>query len=103
MNIKTKWTKIGNLEWSQDLGEMDWNEANKKCEELGGRLPTRLELLDLLDNHRKDIEDWDRYYTLWSSTECYNFTAYAWYVYLDCGNTNNDTKTTKNNVRCVRM
>ena len=39
--VKTKWTKIGDLEWSEPLGEMDWYEATKKCEEMGGRLPTR--------------------------------------------------------------
>jgi hypothetical protein len=36
---ETKWTKIGDLEWSEDLGEMDWFEAEKICKEMGGRLP----------------------------------------------------------------
>ena len=35
-------TKIGDLKWSEPLGEMPWEEATKKCEEMGGRLPTRL-------------------------------------------------------------
>ena len=47
---KIKWTKIGNLKWSEDLGEMTWDKAKEKCKEIGGRLPTRVELIDLYDN-----------------------------------------------------
>ena len=66
---KIKWTKIGDLEWSELLCEMTWDEGIAKCEELGNRLPTRIELVDLVDNHREEIKDWkmDDYY--WSSTQ----------------------------------
>jgi len=28
--VKKKWTKIGNLEWSEPLGEMNWHDAKKE-------------------------------------------------------------------------
>jgi hypothetical protein len=39
-----EWTKIGNLGWSKDIGEMDWEKACEECKRLGGRLPARVEL-----------------------------------------------------------
>lgn len=41
-------------------------------------------------------------YSFWSSTEYYNNTAFAWYVFLNYGNTDLLTKTTSYYVRCVR-
>jgi len=41
-------------------------------------------------------------YTFWSSTEHTNDAPNAWSVYLNAGHTNNYTKTTLFNVRCVR-
>jgi len=96
------WQKIGELKWSKNLGEMDWHEATKKCEELGGRLPTRLELIDLVDNHAEEIEDWDKKYTFWSSTESSSSSDYAWYVDLHGGSTSYNAKTTSSYyARCV--
>ena len=100
--VKTKWTKIGDLEWSETLGEMSWYEATKKCEEMGGRLPTRLELLNLVDNHSEEIEDWDKYNSLWSATTLSNSTQNAWYTYLPSGYTNYTAKTGSYDSRCVR-
>lgn len=42
------------------------------------------------------------YYYFWSSTEVSVNTANAWRVTLHYGNTDTNTKTSKNNVRCVR-
>jgi len=92
------WTRIGNLEWSEDLGEMDWDEATKKCKEMGGRLPTRVELIDLHDNHREECEEMEDGY--WSSTEC--GSDYAWLVYFLVGNVYYNGKTGSLLVRCVR-
>lgn len=101
-----KWIKIGNLEWlDHDLGEMNWNEAVKACEEAGGRLPTRLELIDLFDNHYDEmdklIED-SPSSVFWSATE-YSATL-AWSVTLPTGytNTNVGKSTNSTQVRCVR-
>ena len=101
---KTNWTKIGNLKWSEDLGEMNWFEAEKLCKEMGGRLPTRIELFDLVDNHSEEIEDWDSSYYYWSATTFSSNTQYAWYVNLNYGYTYYSNKTNSANyrVRCVR-
>jgi len=106
--IKNKWTKIGKLYWmSEVLGEMNWNEAKEKCKAVGGRLPTRIELMDLYDNHYGECRElikndlgWPFYY--WSSTETSGAPTYAWTVYLYNGSTNNSTKGTAYRVRCVR-
>lgn len=96
---KLKWTKIGNLEWSECLGVMNWHDAVKKCKKLGGRLPTRVELLDLLDNHKKECKDFaDGYY--WSSTE--HSESYAWDQSFTTGFQYNGDKTNSYYVRCVR-
>ena len=99
--IKPNWQKIGNLEWSEPLGEMTWYDAKKKCEEMGGRLPTRIELIDLVDNHLEEIKDWEDYYC-WSATTPSNDTHNAWYVYLPYGNTLSPAKTNPYDSRCVR-
>ena len=95
---KIKWTKIGNLKWSEDLGEMTWDQAKEKCKEIGGRLPTRVELIDLYDNHREECEKMEDYY--WSSTE-YNST-HAWYVNFTYGNAYYHNRDNSFSVRCVR-
>ena len=84
--------------------EMNWDDAVKWCADKGGRLPTRLELLDLYDNHREEcitlIKD-DSSNTFWSSTE-YSASV-AWYVYLNFGLTSSNNKSSfSNQVRCVR-
>ena len=94
-----KWTKIGNLEWSECLGEMNWYDATKKAEELGGRLPTRVELLDLYDNHSDECKDFVAAY-YWSSAEyC---AGYAWGQNFSTGGVNYYYKTNYFYVRCVR-
>jgi hypothetical protein len=99
-----EWVTIGGLEWlKEDLGEMSWHDAVKACEKAGGRLPTRLELIDLVDNHEEDLEDLveDTDIWVWSATE-YNSTT-AWLVGLNNGTTCYSNKSTASNyVRCVR-
>lgn len=97
------WTEIGDLEWSDDLGELTWEDAKKKCEELGGRLPTRTELVDLYDNHYDEcqelIED-SPSVNFWSLSEVNS--TFAWYVSLSSGTTGGSNKTASYQVRCVR-
>ena len=99
-----KWQTIGKLQWSENLGKMNWHKAKKKCEELGGRLPTRVELIDLADNCQKDIKDWDDDNILWSSTEYPSAPDYAWLMYLPCGHATTNTKSTSGSYysRCVK-
>jgi len=103
MKKDIKFTRIGNLEWSEDLGEMTWQEAIDKAKEIGARLPTRAELVDLYDNHstkcQKLIKD-SPSNTFWSLTE--GSATAAWRVALGPGYTASYYKTASNQVRCVR-
>ena len=89
-----KWTRIGDLEWSSYLGEMNWHKAMAKAKELGARVPTRAELIDLYDSHYEEmealIEDSPSNY-FWSAAEASGTSA--WYVYLNNGITGNNGKT----------
>jgi hypothetical protein len=100
------WIKIGKLEWlEEEFPEMSWYDAEKKCKEMGGRLPTRVELLDLYDNHFEEIEKLKVYGdNFWSATTHSNGTTNAWRVYLDHGLPYSLAKTDSVNtrVRCVR-
>ena len=101
MKEKHAWihgTRIGKLDWSEDLGKMDHNNAIKKCEEMGGRLPSRVELMNLYDNHREECKEMTGGY--WSSTE-FN-SSNAWYVYFKAGSGTTTYKTNSFSVRCVR-
>jgi hypothetical protein len=64
-------TIIENLEvWNEDLGEMTWDEATKKAQELGEgwRLPTKDEFQNILFSNKSKIPNLkDEFY--WSSTE----------------------------------
>ena len=94
-----KWVKIGDLEWSECLGEMNWNNAMAKCKELGGRLPKRFELVELCDEFKEEIKDFQAGY-YWSSTE-YSATD-ARLVSFSSGSSTNHNKTHSGYVRCVR-
>ena len=62
--------KIGSLEvMTEDLGEMEWEEAKKACKNIGDgwRLPSKDELNLLYENKEKIGGFVNRYY--WSSTE----------------------------------
>ena len=102
MEKQNKWRKIGNLEWSEPIGEMTWDDACEKCEEMGGRLPTRIELIDLVDNHYEEIKDWHAGYYFWSAITTSDDSHTAWYVYLYNGYTYYSAKTNKHNSLCVR-
>jgi hypothetical protein len=99
---KDKWQKVSNLEWSEPIGLMTWRKACKKCEEMGGRLPTRVELVELADNHQEEIKDWETDYFFWSATTKSNATHLAWGVALDYGHTDYAAKTHEYDSRCVR-
>ena len=62
--------KIENLEiMAEDLGQMEWDEVNQKCAELGDkwRLPTKEEL-NLLYINKETIGGFDNY-EYWSSEQ----------------------------------
>jgi len=97
------WTRIGDLEWSDNLGEMTWDEAVKKCAEVGGRLPKTWEMVKVAqENHDEIMEliEGDEFYYFWSASE--NSSTLAWGVALDIGSTGINAKTDAYQVRCVR-
>jgi hypothetical protein len=102
--LEIGWTKIGDLEWSDNLGEMNWNEAMAKAKEIGARLPKRWEIVKAVDENYDDIQELiknDPSNTFWASTE-YSATN-AWYVSLFNGTTYTNTKSTNSSqVRVVR-
>jgi len=80
--------------WGETSEEaMTWDEANDWCEEQGGRLPTRLELLQAVE------VDGFVASSCWSATE-YDST-YACYVNFNNGSTSVNNKTIAFYVRCV--
>ena len=84
------------IKWGKTADKMiNWVEAKEWCAEQGGRLPTRLELLqayiDKVEGFQAD------YY--WSSTE-YN-TYNAWGQSFDTGYQASYTKADASYVRCV--
>ena len=67
-------TTAKTIEWGKSSEDtMNWNEAKEWCKKQGGRLPTRLELLQAYVDKVKGFKT-DAIY--WSSTEC--STYYAW-------------------------
>jgi hypothetical protein len=97
------WTKIGDLEWGENLGKMSWTDAMAKAKELGARLPNRWEILKAIEENKEEMEelvkDDDSNY-FWSASE--NSSTYAWGVFLSFGATYNVNKTNAYHVRCVR-
>ena len=98
-DIKT--VKIGNLEvMTEDLGEMNWDEAKKACENLGDgwRLPTKDELNMMYENQDK-IGGFVPF-SYWSSTE--GVDSRAWSHQFDGGDQYLDGKLANSEVRAVR-
>ena len=97
-----KTIKIGSLEvMTEDLGEMDWDEAKKACADLGDgwRLPTKDELNVLYEN--KDNIGGFAGYAYWSSTESDNLHAWG-QDFLFSGNQYGNEKSYPIYVRAVR-
>ena len=93
--------KIGNLEvMTEDLGEMNWEDAKKACADLGDgwRLPTKDELNLLYENKEKIGGCANDYY--WSSTE--DDGSSAWVQYFFNGLQTTNRKTSANYVLAVR-
>ena len=83
--------------WGEEAPErMDWYEAKEWCEEQGGRLPTRIELLYAYED---DIGGFsDGHY--WSSSE-YS-SDFVWDQDFDYGGQFDRNKGHSHRVRCLR-
>ena len=85
------------LIWGETADKkMSWGEAKEWCEEQGGRLPTRVELLQAFEANVEGFETYD----YWSSTE--NVSDFAWLVDFYNGYVNYGNKDYSDYVRCVR-
>lgn len=104
---------VGNLEWQADVPEesFTWQKAKDYAESLGKgwRLPTRAELLTLVDDTRRNPacsvfrdcpSEW-----FWTSTPWAGSSSFAWYVSFYYGYANYYGVYVVGNsyrVRCVR-
>lgn len=107
----------GGLEWQREPfpDEMTWEEADKACRalQLGGhadwRLPTRIELLTLVDDTRHepaiDTAQFPDTPSTWFWTSTPRASAhseFAWVVGFNCGVSVSDRRDNSNRVRAVR-
>lgn len=101
---------VGSLEWQADVrkGSMTWQEAKVYAASLGKgwRLPTRAELLTLVDDTRCNPacsifpdtpSDW-----FWSSSPWAGSSSYAWFVDFYVGYAYSGDVGSYFRVRCVR-
>ncbi len=81
--------------WSEDFANLNWNDAQKKCNSLGMKLPS---LKELRDAQKEGImKDWkDGYY--WSSTE----RSSSYKELNKNGNEDYDSPGYQRNVRCLK-
>ena len=109
--------KMGNLEWQDNsqakTTKLNWQDAKTYCSELSlaghddWRLPNIKELQSIVDVGRYNPAI-KRGFTkvasslYWSSSEDVSDATNAWVMNFKYGNTNNNTKTNENFVRCVR-
>ena len=90
-------TTAKTIEWGKSSEDtMNWNETKEWCKKQGGRLPTRLELLQAYVDKVKGFKT-DAIY--WSATEYSN--SYAWIQSFDTGVQFYTNKGGYNYVRCV--
>ncbi len=84
--------------WSDYQGEMNWNAANKKCANLGMRLPTRVEMEAAYK--AKATVSWKKDgYWFWTSEEYSKGDAY--YFDVGLGLVVDHLKEEVNHVRCT--
>ena len=99
---------IGNLEWREETRRMTWDAAQQYAQSLGEgwRVPTRAELLTLLDDTRcgpacSAFPDTPSAF-FWSSTPYAYNRDLAWVVDFDVGNVYGSYAGHESHVRCVR-
>ena len=99
------------IEWGPSSDKiMNFKDANKYCDELGGRLPDVSEMQTLIDYSKRDLaintqffedtktDDW-----YWSGTVVAGDTGHAWCVYFSNGYVHSFyDKDGNNSVRPVR-
>ena len=107
---------VTGLMWQQDVPAVtyNWAQAKAYCPTLtlagqsDWRLPTRIELVSLIDFGRSGPAINTTYFPstpsdwFWSSSPRADLSLAAFYISFNFGDTYGDAKTTPNYVRCVR-
>lgn len=99
------------LVWQQQAssGTMNWAGAQSYCSSAGFRLPTVKELSSLVDltvtsgaTINQTAFPATPAVAFWTSSPFAGVSGYAWDVFFDYGNNNNDIMISFQRVRCVR-
>ena len=99
--FKSDYARIGDIEiMSEDLGKMNWQDANEACKNLGNnwRLPTKEEL-NILFLNRDFIGDFAKF-NYWCSSEYDELSS--WYQHLEYGIQMYSLKDSEYLVRAIR-
>jgi len=99
-NDNIEWTKIGELEWSKELGLMNWYDAIDEAKVLGERLPTKKEQREAFEKYPEECKKFFAVGFYWSSTETSGTTAFTQSSIN--GQQDDYLKDNINYVRCVR-
>jgi hypothetical protein len=90
--------------WSEFLGSMRWDEADKKCKDAGMRLPSIRELL--LAYNARILNTWEKdQFSYWSSTP---YSKYKYYessrytIYINGDTSYSEDYRNQSGVRCRR-
>jgi hypothetical protein len=101
--------KMTGREWGPSSEKtMNFEAANKYCEELGGRLPTRMELISLIDETKYDPSIDTQFFKdtksswYWTGTDYAGNSSCAWCVGFDNGGVFNGNEDGDSYVRPVR-
>ncbi|VWD01870.1 hypothetical protein BLA17378_05294 [Burkholderia aenigmatica] len=83
-----------------DNDDATWQAQMEWAKSIGGDLPTRIEMLFLLENHRDEFER-DAYWTCQPDTDP-GYSGWAWYQYFGNGDQDDDVQTNELRARAVR-
>ena len=107
----TVYDNVNMLEWQRSVTSYTWNNAKTYCASLPPagtwRLPSRIELLSLVDMTQHPTIDPIAFPSapsdgFWTSSAVSGSSGFAWGVYFDDGYTNNLVVGLNARVRCVR-
>ncbi|RQZ31559.1 DUF1566 domain-containing protein [Burkholderia sp. Bp9017] len=83
-----------------DNDDATWQSQMEWAKSIGGDLPTRVEMLFLLENHRDEFER-DAYWTCQPDTDP-GYSGWAWYQHFGDGGQSNDPQSYELRARAVR-
>jgi len=97
--IQAKEANTNLVKWSDYQGKMNWENAKKKCENIGMRLPTIEELKTAFST--KMTESWENDGNLYFSSTL-DGVAHAYILHVNSGNSYSGFRSSDFYVRCIR-